>query len=316
LTHTSPKRFLARSTGCALATALALVFATAAGAASEPKPGALTLHPSLGAALPVEKGAALVHVQCRGDDPCQGRLRLLPRGFRARAFVGGDAIASRSVTLKAGEFDALRLKLSQGARDALRNTALRVTIELTSKGRKGAIKEPSAVYLPKRLTGHTKPDGVSTATVPNAGGGTDTVVTYSWGWDLKAGSVLFMPTFSCPSNVPNVTTNGKEVQTRKTFQKIGQQGNLQAQASDGVGYAGFKLATTTTHTGSRGNYPDFDVMTGWPAGTVFANSIWAPLTKSGTFNLTVTCTDSSDRSAIAYVDHGVVHSFLFPWANP
>ena len=55
-------------------------------------------------------------------------------------------------------------------------------------------------------------------------------------------------------------------------------------------------------------------MLGWPQGGVFENSIWAPLTRDGSFSLKVTCTNAKGYGAAYLVDS--VSRFqqdFFPW---
>jgi hypothetical protein len=57
-------------------------------------------------------------------------------------------------------------------------------------------------------------------------------------------------------------------------------------------------------------------MRGWVEGTIFYNSIWAPLGSAGHFELTMTCTDDAD--AAAYMQKRDTDDWfylVFPWAN-
>jgi hypothetical protein len=87
-------------------------------------------------------------------------------------------------------------------------------------------------------------------------------------------------------------------------------------AKAGTGYGGFNVPNVQHYSGKRGSYPDYKVMTGWPEGGFAFNSIWAPVAfEDGHFELTVTCTSSTDRDQIAYANDPVKDEFLFPWTG-
>ena len=309
--------FHASMAGVAIAVAVVALSATAAvGVTTGKKAGKLKLDSQGGSVLPTRGGKSAVDVKCKGRPKarCNGRVQLIPRGSRTRELVGDSAIARTSVKLKRGQARTLQLPLRGRAQDALGDHVLNVTVRLTSKGKSHPTKRASSLFAADKKVGHDRPSRVKTDHPPNGHGGTDTVKTYHWSWDIPVRKFLVLPDFRCPSEAPNVVTNGTEIQNRKTGDRLGLKAGLDVQAKTGTGYGGFNVPHLEFHQGQRGNYPDYDVMTGWPEGGWTYNSIWAPVAfEDGHFELTVSCTSSTDRNQIAYKDHPVAQVFLFPW---
>lgn len=301
----------------AAAVAFALVLAATAGAfraESHGKTGTLAMAKAAGAVLPTRAGTSIARVRCLGafHSRCAGIVRLLPRGDATRQQVGSRTIARASVKLSAGATKPARLRLGSRARQALRSFVLNVTVVLSSGGKRST--RAAVVFNAEAATDNSKPH-ISVAHPPRGGGGTYTVKTYYWSWKIPVGRFQPMPSFRCPSDAPNVAANGVEVRKRNTRERIGLKGKLDANAKVGTGYGGFTIARTKRHDGARGRYPDYDVMVGWPAGGWTSNSVWAPVAfHDEPFNLNVTCTSSTDRKDIAYVNAGVLHAFMFPWS--
>lgn len=261
-------------------------------------------------------GKTILYLQCR-DGNCRGRVRLLPRGRSARRKVGAGAIANQPVSLDENASEGVRLRLSGAARNALRGRkSLNVTIDLTTQRGASEVTDSSVLYVPKLVALPGKPDSVQTGTAPNGAGGSDTTNKFSWHFEMNPGAVAYVPEFSCPSETPNVATNGQEVKPKKEDKRIGLRGNLTAERSSSwVGYSGFNVPTTQLRPGVRGSYPDYDAMVGWPKGDWTFNSIWGDPGIKSTFDLTVVCTSATDRDSIAYVDHQVIRKLLFPWGT-
>ena len=97
---------------------------------------------------------------------------------------------------------------------------------------------------------------------------------------------------------------------------------MTANATDGTGYGNF----VTAHTVSREGYTDWTqtrrlkmrIMTGWPEGGFFRNSVWAPPFSQGHFELSVICTNADAGALYGYAwvrdDPQTPDSDLFPWA--
>jgi hypothetical protein len=302
-----------------------LVLVSAAAAdhdGSRAKPGTLAFGGGIGAALPYRGGVSVVRVSCHGvaGGRCVGSVRLFPRGDRTRGLVGSAALATSPVSLKTHRSTKVRLKLSQRARRALGNSTLAVTIEL-HQGKAVRGKKATNLGVARPITGDPKPDDVDTDHPPRGGGGTATVKTFSWRWHIPAAHYLLLPAFTCPSDAPNIATNGTEIAFLGK-RPVGMKAKIDADASDGIGYKdGFWLNVAERHTDGwwylfSKPYPNYRVATGWDSGSWSFNSVWAGLFDGGDFSLSVTCTDTVAPRTVAWVLDGVpdlIGTMDAPW---
>jgi hypothetical protein len=154
---------------------------------------------------------------------------------------------------------------------------------------------------PETVTSDAQPGVVSS----QSGGNTER--TYNWHWEYQ-GKVLLLNAFSCPSEAPYVKSNGTYRGTQKHPEvKAWHVADMTATASDGVGYHEFSDGSASVQQDGT------QFLTGWKEGSVLANSIWFPVFKSGTFDLTVTCTSSTSRDDVAWAGSGYGIGGAFPW---
>ena len=160
------------------------------------------------------------------------------------------------------------------------------------------------------VIGHSHPDRVIRHTLGSASD-----VTYNWKWDFGPGKYLILPEFTCPPNAPFVRSNGTTVEDRDDSHKVIRaisKADIVAVAKAGTGYAGFRVPKIRT---TREGRKELFQMFGWPEGSVFSNSVWAPILDSGHFELTVTCADTY----VAQVSLGLAFSAqvqrIFPWVD-
>jgi hypothetical protein len=280
-----------------------------AGAAQLIKP---SFTVGVGSVLPTEGGVTQLSVSCPGRDKgaCRGSVSLVPRGQTAQA-LGPQALATRSFDLKTGGDADLRLHLDADARGGLTSGPLFVTAVLRSAGVNAPVGERQEAVAHEQLQRPSAPPTKTRAPTATASGD----VTYSWKYDIRPGSAIGLPDFSCPSSAPQVAEGREHRSPGKIADIVEAEGKIEVSASDGTGYAGFDRASTSR---IQGGIHEWTTMTGWPEGTLFYNSIWAPLFKAGHFSLKVTCTDVGGLSGAARligwwdVDGPYLQNF-FPW---
>lgn len=115
--------------------------------------------------------------------------------------------------------------------------------------------------------------------------------------------------FKCPAEAPYIKSNGSYRSPNKhPTVKAWHIADMTMNASEGVGYANFNKAT------SQKDDEGFLLLTGWTAGSIWENSIWAPPFDSATADLYVTCTSSADHSVVAYaLSDQYSAGAAFPW---
>lgn len=290
-----------------LALALLLTAAAlAAGAGSRSASPRLKFDPAMGQTLPWRGNVVSVMVDCAGANSCSGRLIIRPADSATRQLTGNVPIASARIKVGKGSTD-LSPRLSPRAKRALdRDRALHViaTLRPSSDSIRVSIGSETA------FRGHPKPNSVHVNHPGGSGGGT--IKEFTWKWNIPARSYLLVPGFKCPDDARYIATNGKGiVGIRNTV--VGKVGRLDLNAGEGAGYAKFDDPDL--------RYADGDgrrIMLGWPTGSAWRNSIWAPLTSSVRVELHAWCTD--DFSNPAYIDDKYVspnhhETALFPWGK-
>jgi hypothetical protein len=186
---------------------------------------------------------------------------------------------------------------------------LALTVRLRQRNR-APVSRRMLVARERPVIGHSHPDHVVRHTLGSA-----SEITYSWKWDFGAREYLMLPEFTCPPNAPFVMSNGTTVEDKDDSNRVIRaisKADIVAVAKAGTGYAGFKVPKIrTARDGSKTLYQMF----GWPEGSVFSNSVWAPLLQSGHFELTVTCASTY----VAQVRLGSAFTAqvqrIFPWVN-
>lgn len=293
--------------GVVILLALAL-FAPDAGAA-QPITPAFAI--GLGSVLPTQGGVTEVSLSCpdRDKGTCRGSVSLVPRGQTAQV-LGSQALATGSFDLKAGEDVDLKLHLAPEATGDLSSGPLFVTAVLRSAGTSGPAAERQEALAHERVYSPSVAPTTTRALASTAGDGT----TYSWNYDIPAGSALLLKQFSCPSSAPLVAKGREHRSAGKIVDIVDSEGKIEASASDGTGYAGFDRASTSR---IQGDINEWTNMTGWPKGGFFYNSVWAPLFKAGHFSVKVTCTDVGGLDAARILgswdaDAPALKDF-FPW---
>lgn len=303
----APRFLVSPAAGVVVLLALAL-FAPGAGAAQPIRP---VFAVGLGSVLPTQGGITEVSISCpdRDKGACRGSVSLIPRGQTAQA-LGSQALATGSFELKAGEDVDLRLHLAPEARGDLSSGPLSVTAVLRSAGISGPAAERQEAVAHERPYSPSVAPTMARALAATAGDGT----TYSWNYDIPAGSALVLKEFSCPSSAPLVASGREHRSPGKIVDIVESEGKIEASASDGTGYAGFDRASTSRIQGALDEWTN---MTGWPKGNFFYNSVWAPLFKAGHFSVSVTCTDTGGLGAarlLGWWDAGATAlQNFFPW---
>ena len=268
-----------------------------------------------GSILPNGGGAAEVSISCPdgATGACHGSLTLVPRGNTVRT-LGSRTLARSSFRLADGADADLKLRLSTSARDALSRGPLYVTAVLRAAGSPVIAKLPATLAAERPFTASTPPSVAAPYECwPNAH-----CVDFSWSWKkIPAAHYLVMKSFSCPADEPRVAPGNpipRQARDGTWFNSF--RGKLEASASNGTEYAGFNKSNVSRFDDPerRGNGNGVYHMLGWPQGSVFDNSIWAPLTRDGQFSLKVTCTSAPGYGA-AYLDSGFskFEAMFFPW---
>jgi hypothetical protein len=272
-----------------------------------------------GRQLPNNGGEAEVVVAClrrqAASGACRGTIQLLARG-KARRLVGSAPVAGVSIkALAAGQSRPIRLRLRPAARRVLRTQVLALRIVLHQAGWPPLAMNVSAA-IERPFLGHARPNRVVVEQPPRNGSEPKSgvnYVEYNWKWDIPAHHYLELPEFKCPPDAPYVRNR------RST--KPNAEADMKASATDGTGYGNF----VTAHTVSREGYIDWNqrtrlklrIMTGWPEGGFFRNSVWAPAFTNGHFELSVVCTntDTGGLYGFAWIrdDPQITNAGLFPW---
>ena len=293
--------------------ASAWIPAAAAGAAPQPVGGGrMEFAPFAGSELQNANGKAEVLVACSGSATnarCSGTVELSPRGSSTRRLTGSATLASASITIPAGSERGVILRLSRRVRKALTGHVLDLTVKLRQRNRHPISRRMMAARE-RPVIGHSHPDRVIRHTLGSASD-----VTYNWKWDFGPGKYLIVPEFTCPPNAPFVRSNGTTVEDRDDSHKVIRaisKADIVAVAKAGTGYGGFRVPKIRT---TREGRKELFQMFGWPEGSVFSNSVWAPILDSGHFELTVTCADTY----VAQVSLGLAFSAqvqrIFPWVD-
>jgi hypothetical protein len=273
-----------------------------------------------GSQLPNNGREAQVMVVCLGrpaaSAPCRGTIRLLARGNAARRLVGSAPVAGASIkALAAGQSRPIRLRLRAAARRVLPTHVLALRVVVYQAGRPPVAKNVSAT-IQRPFLGHARPNHVLVQQPPSNGSEPKSGVNYleyNWKWDIPAGHYLVLPEFKCPPEAPYVRNR------RST--KPNAEADMKASATDGTGYGNF----VTAHTVNREGYIDWSqttrlklrIMTGWPEGGFFRNSVWAPPFTNGHFELSVVCTNTNTGGLYGFAwirdDPETTNAGLFPW---
>jgi hypothetical protein len=271
-----------------------------------------------GSQLPNNGGEAEVVVVClvrqAVSAPCRGTIQLLARGKAARRLVGSAPVAGGSIkALAAGQSRRIRLRLRPGARRVLRTHVLALRLVAYQAGWPPVAKNVSAA-IERPFLGHGLPNRVVVERPPRGDPQSGAnYLKYSWKWDIPAHHYLELPDFKCPPDAPYVRNR------RST--KPNAEADMNASATDGTGYGNF----LTAHTVNREAAIDLRdhrrlklrIMTGWPEGGFFRNSVWAPPFSGGHFELSVVCTnvDNGAEFGFAWVrdDPETTNAGLFPW---
>ena len=257
-----------------------------------------------GAVAPARNGKTEVGVTCPStakEKPCRGSIVLDPRRSTEER-LGDDPVARRNFKLRSGRTRSYMLDLDHGADGILPDGVLRVRAELRSSGRTVADRRFALAHAERyRGHGHRK-----VRRLPRSN-----LVEYSWSWDIPAGHYRVMKRFKCPDQAPRVAP-GKEYRFYWRGAKISHS------ASQGTGYGNFYLVIISdVFEGRPGLW--LRNMLGWPEGSFWDNSVWAPLDRAGHFELSVTCTDG-DRvlDSAVNTDYGNddrKYSGWFPWRS-
>lgn len=276
----------------------------------------------MGSQLPYMGGEAEVAVVCvgrrAGSAACRGEIRLLARGIAARRLVGSAPVANAFIkSLAAGQSRRIRLRVSPAARRALPTHVLALKLVVRQAGRPPVAKNVSAT-VQRPFLGDARPNRVVVEQPPSNGrepkSGAN-YLKYSWKWDIPAGTYLVLPDFKCPPEAPYVSNQSST--------KPNAEAAMKASATDGTGYGNF----VTAHTVNREGFIDWSqttrlklrIMTGWPEGGLFRNSVWAPPFSGGHFELSVVCTntDTGGLYGFAWIrdDPEITNAGLFPWGG-
>lgn len=155
------------------------------------------------------------------------------------------------------------------------------------------------------------------------------ITTKQFSWKIPALHYVRLPDWTCPSATPFFKSNGKHIELGhndngiEPYQRY--QADIRVDASEGVGYKGILavkgwLLHVRDNENSAGEDPRVMRMfteavypTGFHEGTWYANSVWAPPFKDGTFKMEVTCTSS--RTDAAFVAGGFKYHLeeTLPW---
>jgi hypothetical protein len=238
----------------------------------------------------------------------------LARGIAARRLVGSAPVATASIkALAAGQSRPIQLRLRPAARRVLRTHVVALRLVVHQAGWPPVAKSVSAATA-RPVLGHARPNRVVVERPPHGDPQSGAnYLKYSWKWDIPGGHYLVLPDFKCPPEAPFVANR------RST--KPNAEADMNASATDGTGYGNF----VTAHTVNREAAIDLRdhrrlklrIMTGWPEGGFFRNSVWAPPFSGGHFELSVVCTnvDNGAESGFAWVrdDPETTNAGLFPW---
>jgi hypothetical protein len=155
---------------------------------------------------------------------------------------------------------------------------------------------------PTLVTSDAQPE----VTQSQSGGNSEN--SYHWHWNIKAGNILLLPDFSCPSSTPYIKTNGTyRTPNRQPDVKAWHIADAVVNASSGVGYGSFNTVKTTNDNDG------FQILTGWPKGDFWQNNMWAPAFDDGTADLYVTCTSSSAHDDTAWALPSYGPGAAFTW---
>jgi hypothetical protein len=295
--------------------ALALAFGAQPAVAAS---NGLRFDPDAGQAIPLAGTKTAVDLACpQGKSDCVGKVELVPRG-PAAADLGIDPVAtSGKLTADPGEDAEPRLGLSAAARQWISdNGPLPVTAEVEGPGpdpsRALFVEEPTWVTAPDPTH---KPLGVSPAHSLATASAESNFERFQWKFELKPGTAVKLRDFRCPSSAPWI------MQRHAAWFPGGRPGDISLVVSDGVGFGSFKDVHAQRY--SYG-YNDYWLLQGWPEGDFFSNNFFAPVFKSGTVKMSLTCTNvdftEPDGAANLRVESDLHNayptSWLLPWNSP
>ncbi|HEY1636600.1 MAG TPA: hypothetical protein VGF64_17735 [Acidimicrobiales bacterium] len=218
------------------------------------------------------------------------KIKNLTTKTKVGALASGAAMAATLATAPVAGATPAAPPAQPPAGDLLRGT----TIDTPMSGQ------------PDAILGHSRPDSVTVGDNGNSR-------TFHWHWNIEHGQRLDLPAWEAPKDTPYIATNSKEKGQEGELAKVWE-ADMTVQASEGVGYSGFRVPSEK----QQALY-----MTGWPQGDFFSNSVWASLIHDGWFDLTVTTTrgDGSDVGAARELPvdaNAGQHRFpqlLFPWVE-